>query len=130
VSDSRGGFPWISLVLASTWLTFVETVMVYMSGAVSGGVIGNAAYDALKLGTGWLKHRLSFGSEEEQRPYVEHVAHLIVASRLDATTKINVASCKVVDGEWLAVVSAGDSTYRVRIPKSDPSEIGLSIDLN
>jgi hypothetical protein len=43
---------------------------------VAGGVIGNGAYDALKLGLRLLRLRLAWGADDDKSRYVAYIANL------------------------------------------------------
>lgn len=101
-----------------------------LAWVAASGVVGNAAYDAVKLGLRSLRLRLSWGDEEDQRPYVAHIAQLSVAAKLDRPESVEVASCTRQRDHWLAVVLAPGRTYRVQVPLRDPRPTAISVDLD
>lgn len=114
-------------LLVSGGLLDVGTLL---ASVAASGVVGNAAYDALKLGLRHLRLRLSRGSEEDQRRFVAHIAQLSVASKLNKPVSVKVASCLRESRHWSAVVRADGRTYRVQIPLTDPRPTAISIDLD
>jgi hypothetical protein len=111
----NGGLPEVALLLASV---------------AASGVVGNTAYDAVKLGLRSLRLRLSWGSEDDHRRYVAYIAQLSVAAKLDQRAVVTVASCTRDREGWSAVVLADDRTYRVQIPLMNPRPTAISVDLD
>ncbi|MFC8847123.1 MULTISPECIES: hypothetical protein [unclassified Micromonospora] len=101
-----------------------------LATVAASGVVGNAAYDAVKLGLRSLRLRLSWGNEGDHRAYVAHIAQLSVAAKLDKPCSVEVASCTREREHWSAVVLAGGRTYRVQVPLQDPRPTTISVDLD
>lgn len=96
---------------------------------VAAGVIGNGAYDALKLGLRLLRLRLAWGSDDEKSRYVAYIAQLAVAAKLTEPTEVKVISCSQQRDYWETVILAGASTFRVQIPPNDPRPTAISVDV-
>ena len=101
-----------------------------LASVVASGVVGNAAHDAVRLGVRFLKLRLHRGTEDDQRAYVGHIAHLAVAAKLDKPSAVKVVSCIHQTDRWAAVVVADGRTYRVQLPLNDPRPTAISVDLD
>jgi hypothetical protein len=101
-----------------------------LASVVASNVVGNTAYDALRLGLRFLKLRLRWGNEDDQRPYVCHIAQLAVAMKLDEPCEVKAVSCVRQADHWEAVVIADGRTYRVQIPPDDPRPTAISVDLD
>jgi hypothetical protein len=56
-------------------------VLCWLAGTTGQGMIGNIAWDAVKLGYRSLRLRLSWGKDEDKRAYVSYIAQLAVAAK-------------------------------------------------
>lgn len=101
-----------------------------LANLAASGVIGNVAYDGVKLGVRFLRLRLSWGTEDDQRTYIAHIAHLEVAAKLGQPSSIKVVSCVRETTHWAAVVVADGRIYRVQIPLNCPHPAVISVDLD
>jgi hypothetical protein len=77
---------------------------VFLSGAISNGVVGNAAYDALRLGAMNVRYRLAHGRREDQAMFVRQVAELKVRVRLriGTLTRCDLSQVRVLPPGYLA----------------------------
>ena len=82
-----------------------------LANLVASGVVGSAAYDGVKLGARFLRLHLNWGTEDDQRPYVRHIAHLEVAAKLRKSSPIKVMSCARENNHWAVVVAADGRFY-------------------
>jgi hypothetical protein len=108
----------------------LHEVGMLLASLAASGIVGSAAYDAVKLGARFLRLRLRWGTEVDQRPYIRHIAHLSVAAKLGEPSSIKVVSCVRQAECWVAVVVADGRTYRVQIPLDDPRPTAISVDLD
>ena len=108
----------------------LEYVLVFLSGAISNGVVGNAAYDALKLGAKNVRYRMAYGGREDQSMFVRQVAELKVRVKLDKDIPLKVTECIKREDHWDAVVISPEHTYRVRVPVNGQDESVISVDLD
>lgn len=104
-------------------------VMMYLAGAVSSGLVGNAAYDAFKLGGKSIRLRFAWGHRQEQRLFANYMAELAVRAKLDHDATVEVTEVKRYDDHWAAMVKTEVNNYRVMIPLEAPNETVVSVEL-
>jgi hypothetical protein len=97
---------------------------------VAGGVTGNAAYAALKLGLRFLRQRLAWGTDGDKQRYVAQIAQLAVTATLTEPVDVKVIRCDRQRDHWAAVVLAEGKTFRVQIPLDDPRPTAISVDVS
>ena len=107
----------------------LDYVMMFLAGAISSGVVGNAAYDALRLGGSKIRLRFAWGRRSDQVLFARHMAELAVRVKLDRDGTVEVTEVKEYDDHWAAVVKADGNTYRVMIPLKAPNETVVSVEL-
>jgi len=71
--------------------------MVFLAGAVGSSPVGNAAYDAFKLGGKSLRLRFTWGRRQDQRLFAKYMAELAVRARLDHDVAVEVIEVKKYD---------------------------------
>lgn len=112
--------------------SYLETVIIWVGGAIGAGVIGNAAYDTLKAG--WARLRLR--SRKAQRAInldsysaVVQLARVTLYQRLaDAGFEpipdgvINIVRCERNERGWLVAFSGRHIRAWVRLPASPETD--------
>lgn len=104
-------------------------ILCWLAGMTGQGMIGNIAWDAVKLGYRNLRLRLAWGKDEDKRAYVSYVAQLAVAAKFSQPTDTRVVACQRQRDYWETVVIADGKTFRVQIPPDDPRPSALSVDI-
>jgi hypothetical protein len=147
MSDDRGGVRSITFVFSNEVITLpygggidrprivngglreTTEVLAWLAGQAGQGMIGNIAWDAVKLGYRSLRLRLAWGEEDDKRAYISYIGQLIVAAQISQPAEVSLVSCKRQRDYWEVVLHATEKTYRVQIPPGDPHPTAISVDI-
>jgi hypothetical protein len=105
-------------------------VLAWLASMTGQGMMGNIAWDGVKLACKSLKLRMRWGEENDKRAYLSYIGQLSVAATFRKSVNTTVVSCEPQRDYWEVVVLADGKTFRVQIPPDDPRPNAISVDVD